>query len=834
MVAELPDVLADPVGIVVELVTGLEPALDRAAVEGVVSTVAAGRAKRRRLAQALIDKPTLLTDGRSPAPRVVGDLLIALRNAGAVSISPPCCATCGKHLRTLQRRGDDWYCAVCGPKPEPCTACGSTRRVATRDRDGRPRCIRCPPDDGRDPVDIVVEAVAAVDPTIPAETVLAAVRAATSRTGQRRQLAWALGDRPELLTGAGAEARVPSVLRLIDHLCAAGATGIVRPPCPGCGRTIRLVKPRGGVRLCRNCVARSRAESCARCGVVREPATRDGEGRPLCPYCLITDPANQETCVGCGRRRPVSVRSPGGPLCQNCRPMTEKTCSICGRFAACETSKATGQPWCRACQQRWARCAACGQVRPVRGGTAEEPLCATCARPDPSFWGTCPTCGETAQLRSGPCARCALQKRLRQLLGGSTGEIRPELRALYDNLAGIERPASVLGWLDRSDAPAVLRTVAAGERPLTHGALDELPEGKPLEHLRSMLVATGALPPRDEHMARLERWVTRTIAERTDPDEKRLLHRYAVWHLVRRLRGRTNGTETTHRQAAVVQQHVRAAIGLLDWLTGRRLTLASCRQADLEAWLVGDDATHRREAGHFVRWAAAHKLTSVELPAVRWGGPSGVIDTESRWRQARWLFGDETLKPEDRVAGLLVLLYAQWPAVISRLTLSDIEISDNEVRLHLGREPVVVPEPLAALLLDLVRSRRGHAALGDEGTSPWLFPGGRPGRPISADRLAERLRQLGLRPGQARSTALFQLATELPAAVLARMLGIHVGVAVQWQRACSGDWTTYAADYSRRGGEARQEPTPEQMPATPTPMPTSPGGTPQGASHTLM
>jgi hypothetical protein len=390
----------------------------------------------------------------------------------------------------------------------------------------------------------------------------------------------------------------------------------------------------------------------------------------------------------------------------------------------------------------------------------------------------------------------------------------------------------VLGWLDKSNAPAVLHELAAGDRPLTHGALDELPEGKPLEHLRSMLVATGALPPRDEHMARLERWVTRTIAGREDPGEQRLLHRYADWHLVRRLRGRTSGRETTHRQAVVVQQHVRAAIGLLDWLTGRRLTLASCRQADLDAWLAGDDATHRREAGHFVRWAAAQKLTSVELPAVRWGGPSGVVDGEARWEQARWLLRDDTLKPEDRVAGLLVLLYAQWPAVISRLTLTDIEVGEGAVRLHLGREPIVVPEPLAALLLGLARSRRGHAALGDEGTSPWLFPGGQPGRPISADRLAERLRQLGLRPGQARSTALFQLATELPAAVLARMLGIHVGVAVQWQRACGGDWAAYAADYSRRGGD-HQEPTSEQTSATPAPMPPSPGETPQGADHTL-
>jgi len=30
------------------------------------------------------------------------------------------------------------------------------------------------------------------------------------------------------------------------------------------------------------------------------------------------------------------------------------------------------------------------------------------------------------------------------------------------------------------------------------------------------------------------------------------------------------------------------------------------------------------------------------------------------------------------------------------------------------------------------------------------------------------------------------------------MLGIHISVAVAWQRASSGDWTGYAADYSRR------------------------------------
>ena len=175
-----------------------------------------------------------------------------------------------------------------------------------------------------------------------------------------------------------------------------------------------------------------------------------------------------------------------------------------------------------------------------------------------------------------------------------------------------------------------------------------------------------------------------------------------------------------------------------------------------------------------------------------------MIDTETRWEQARWLLHDSTLKSEDRVAGLLVLLYAQWPAAISRLTLGHVDTSDDQPRIRLGREPVILPEPLDALVLQLAATRHGHAAIGDPGTSPWLFPGGQPGQPISAYQLAARLRQLGIHSGQSRSAALFQLATDLPAAILARMLGIHISVAVTWQRAAAGDWAAYAADVSYR------------------------------------
>jgi hypothetical protein len=235
-----PEVLADPIGVVVDLIAERKPGLDRSTITRVVEEIAGGRVKRRRLAQALLDRPDVFTDGCSPAPRAVADLLIALNKVGATEISAPVCAECGKQLRTLQRRGDDWYCGVCGPVREPCGQCGRIRPISTRDRDGQPRCVACPPDGGGDPVELAVDVIAAADAALPTDVAAAAVRLAAPRSGHRHQLAWALQDRPELLTGAGAAAPTRSVLRLIEILCDAEASAIIRPPCPRCGRIIHL------------------------------------------------------------------------------------------------------------------------------------------------------------------------------------------------------------------------------------------------------------------------------------------------------------------------------------------------------------------------------------------------------------------------------------------------------------------------------------------------------------------------------------------------------------------------------------------------------------------
>jgi hypothetical protein len=133
------------------------------------------------------------------------------------------------------------------------------------------------------------------------EVIADAVRRSAPRPSYQHKLAWALEADPALLTGEDHLAPRPAILRLIDLLHAADVAGIVRPSCLLCRRVVRIDKPLDGQRVCRTCIAHSPIEECSGCGALREPATRDDQGRPLCPNCLVNDPANLETCVNCGR-----------------------------------------------------------------------------------------------------------------------------------------------------------------------------------------------------------------------------------------------------------------------------------------------------------------------------------------------------------------------------------------------------------------------------------------------------------------------------------------------------------------------------------------------------
>lgn len=650
-----------------------------------------------------------------------------------------------------------------------------------------------------DPVGALLILLAKLEPALQQDVILGALGQAAARPDGHRRVAGAVVDRPELLAGQGAHAETPAVLRFIHALTGAGASTVIEPLCPRCGRPRQLGPPIEGVRLCQGCRAKARALRCGRCGQVRPTARRNDNGKPICQYCWRQDPRSWKPCTSCGNSRRVAAVTRAGPVCQNCRPGHDLPCTFCGSTdSRIGISRAIGKPVCERCRQRWIVCSACGTGAVLKGGTLDEPLCARCLNPDPTFWKRCRTCKKTWQLSTAECTRCSLDRKLREIFTSPEGTTLPELDQLREALVQVDRPDSADTWLTRPGVRSTLRDVASGNRELAHELLDEMPPGLTLNHLRSMLVTSGALQSRDERITTLERWIDQTIAARTVPEHQRALHGYAVWHHLRRLRGRLHGQPATHHQAKNVRQHVTAATAFLDWLEAHELTLKTCAQPRLDLWLAEGDG-HRARSSNFVRWAVTHRHAShLSAPATHWTGPSGPLDQDRRWEDARRLLHDDACPVADRVAGLLILLYAQTLSAITALTIQHVLHENDQILLCLGPRPIVLPTPLDSLIQELVATRKlpGSGVLTEDST--WLFPGRWPGRPLTEGTLARRLHTLGVDPRQSRNSALFSLAADIPAAVLAKMLGIHIKGAILWQKLSAGDWASYAADVSRR------------------------------------
>ena len=134
------------------------------------------------------------------------------------------------------------------------------------------------------------------------------------------------------------------------------------------------------------------------------------------------------------------------------------------------------------------------------------------------------------------------------------------------------------------------------------------------------------------------------------------------------------------------------------------------------------------ETSRFIRWSVVDHRHARDLiyGTVRWTGPRSALDGEKRWEDARRLLADGTVPTPDRVAGLLLLLYAHRRSVIGTLTPERVLTDDaGNVKLQMGSSPTALPELLARLVLDLVAIRRpvqrgrrsGHQSMAVPGTT---------------------------------------------------------------------------------------------------------------------
>jgi hypothetical protein len=638
-----------------------------------------------------------------------------------------------------------------------------------------------------------------------------------------RSLAAALATDPDALC-VGAP---PVVGRLVDQLRARGVD-LPEPACRRCGRTGNPLTRSASGGVCARCRHRELAEPCARCGVVKPVAGRDEQRQPVCARCADRP---QRPCGRCGRTRPIARRARDGrpDICDSCFRMPEATCSRCQRRRPCSFA-AGPNPICTGCATRsTATCAHCGADRPPTARWPEGPVCDPCYIKALRRRGTCLTCAAERRLvhppgpdattcadcaglpvshtctdcgiedrsyERGRCAPCSLARRTAAALTGTDGAIRPELEPVYRAITTTDTPRTALNWLRNSAGAALLTQMASGATDLTHQALDEHPRPGVAGYLRAVLVANHVLPPRDEQLTAAERFLTRTLTGITRDADRRLVHAYATWQVLRRLRATAARGDRPRTYTHHARTNITTAVDLLTWLADHGTTLAEAGQADIDTYLAGHPPSRYR-VRDFLQWAAAAGHTRPVSITTPGRNPGPATDHDQRWAQIARLLHDEAIELTDRVAGALLLIYGQQLSRIVAITHDQIKTQGEQVFLRLGSDDLHIPEPLAGLLQALARDGRPYTGVGAPAATRWLFPGLQPDRPLTAARLGDRLRQLGIRAQPARRAAMTHLAAQLPAAVIADLLGIHPTTAVHWVHDAGGDWNRYAAQLSR-------------------------------------
>ena len=672
-----------------------------------------------------------------------------------------------------------------------------------------------------------MDLAAAAERSLPRPVIEAAVAAVAPAGQALRQLAAALAADPAAL----ARGAPPVAGRLTAELIARGSATLAIPACAACGRTGRpLFRGDDGAGVCQRCRTWQRARPCVTCGRAKPVAGHDGTGQPLCEVCYRRDdPRRHRECGACGKITPVAVRARDGrpDICVSCYRLPEATCSKCQRWRPCNFA-VTSQPLCPSCSPRaTAACARCGQDRPPQARWAEGPVCDRCYTAALRHRGSCAGCGQVRRLvappdpaadtcagcagiavtcacgdcgiedklyEKGRCARCSLRRRARELLSAGTGTVPAQLAGVLAAVTAARQPRSALNWLRQGAGASLLADAAAGRLAISHDALDAHPHRRAADYLRHMLVAGGALPARDEALARAGQWLASLLEAIEPAADRRLVQAYATWQVMRRLRASAQRGRV-RTPTAQARNNIRAAAALLAWLRGRGISLASCSQAGIDQWLhTGPSACLARD---FLSWAADRgHCQHLAIPAPP-RATGAAISQDQRWALAARLLHDTTLDPTDRVAGSLLLLYGQPLSRIAVITTSQVTRRDSEMHIQLGRHDAPLPGPLAAATQQLITEGRSYRGIGSPPATTWLFPGHLPGRPITPAQLGIRLRAIGIYAQTGRRAALLSLASQLPAAVLADLLGLHETTAARWMHQAGGDWSRYAAQLTR-------------------------------------
>lgn len=481
------------------------------------------------------------------------------------------------------------------------------------------------------------------------------------------------------------------------------------------------------------------------------------------------------------------------------RPRTSgtATCARCGRMAG--KTRATWPegricgPCFTAATRTHGTCPGCGENRLLPGppSAVDGPRCAPCAGILHNFH--CSRCGHEGEFyRRGICARCALRDDLTALLLTNAADPRTATR-LVDVLCQADRPESIITWKRSAKVQALLTSVSTGQTPLTHKGLDghRTTAGRAAEHLRALLAHHGLLPHQDPYLSRFEAWIDDKLRP-LPADVAKPVEHFAKWHHLRRIRAMAAPESSARGPVHSAKQEITETIKFLDWLwqTHHR-TAATCTQQDVETWLATGPTTRKAIRTFFV--FAKKTGTNMRVEIGHYAAKSRpAITQEQRLAWLKELLTGTSESLPYRVAGTLLLLYAQPLVRVAALRTDAVTVDDStgKIGISFGTHPVPVPVPFAELLSQHLRNRPNlRTAAGKE--SHWLFPGTRAGQHLHPNTIMLRLRGLGLELLGARNTALDEHLSVTPPPLVADALGYSYQVAFLHADAAGEPWSRY-------------------------------------------
>jgi integrase len=338
---------------------------------------------------------------------------------------------------------------------------------------------------------------------------------------------------------------------------------------------------------------------------------------------------------------------------------------------------------------------------------------------------------------------------------------------------------------------SLLKEVVTSPGPIVHDRLDKAGTASSTRSLRAFLVAVGILPPRNEALHALEEWVVRRSELIRGTEDRNAFIRFARWRHLRRSRtGPLNSAQADgHRYELSV------VFAYIDDLHTHGRTLRTATQQHLERWLAAG-TPERRRVNLFLNWCRTSSINRNLNPPIRLRSASSL--TPRRLAEATqaellstMLAPETPLDPALRLAASLVLLYGIRTHQIVGLRTSDIIEDGRGTSVRIGDEPLRLPTALAGWAQQIGSASVVGRFGGRSRDAEWIFPSPLHGRAVSPQTLGNRLRAIGVSPGDARGSAVSQLALQLPPAVLSRLLGVAPRTATGWVAAVSASQSRY-------------------------------------------